>query len=304
MDFADYEVAPLTPDILTTYYDNRTAESQHILDELLDVHNIEPGLPSALGTWGRGSHAHGCQRSNALENLDVPRDYPHSGASMLTFAIGTHIHAVVQAAWHTALHPDEPCTGTVACPHGVQLEATVDNRPKGYDHSGHVDILWTPDRDTTEAVEIKSVSDYGYRLAIGKQMWGKKVAHGPKHEHVAQAGEYAYGAGADQVRLIYINKGKHDSITEWVIPIEDVMPLVVADLEQQEETRELVQDKGMLPPRWQVEHGYIDDVPQHVSVTGKWGDPFFCSGCAWNDLCPTLPTAAVPLGAAGIEVPS
>jgi hypothetical protein len=203
---------------------------------------------------------------------------------------------VIQTAWHTFGHTDASCTGEPDCPHSNwTIEKTVDLRP-GHDVSGHIDLY---DGTEDQPIEIKGKSDFGYVKAVGM---GRRQAEGPEVGEVVQAGIYAYGAGAESLRMLYTNKGKHDSFAEWVIPMEIVEPLVVDELRVMGRTREQVWDEGMLPPRWQAEIGMIEAPGLHVTVTGKWPKPFFCGGCPWNKTCRDLPTEAVPLSRVGIEL--
>lgn len=291
-----FEVATWIPTELDFYYAHRTEASQRQLQQIVALHETEDEhLPSALGTWGRGSHAYSCQRQNAFDNLQVPADYPFTGSNYLTFGIGTFIHGVLQVAHHLYRHTSTPCTGEITCPHSdALLEHTVDLRPKGWDHSGRIDMFEQADGIP---VELKSTSDFGFKKATGKP------GQGPSMEHLVQPATYALGLDAEWLQISYVNKGKHDAFATWLIPMEVAEPFALDELRTMERSRELVHEDGMLPPRWQAKHGFIDKVPAHVRDTGKWGNPFFCSGCRWNGLCSDLPTDAVPLDVLGIDGP-
>lgn len=296
-----FQVPEQTPEALDYWHTHKDAASQAMITALLEIEKLDDHLPSALGTWGRGSHAYSCTRQNALENLRADPDYPRSGATMLTFGIGNFIHAHIQVAWHRWHHHETPCTGRQDCPHSnILIEPTVDLRPMGHDVSGHIDMLrMAPDTDTIP-FEIKSVSEYAFNKATGRGR--SKACEGPKLDHVVQAGIYASGVGADDLRIIYVNKGKHDNFAEWQIPLDEVMPFIEGEIRLMARTAEVVAG-GELPPRYQSEFGSIASVPPHISVSGKWGKPFFCSGCQFNKTCSDLPSGAVPLESVGLSAP-
>jgi hypothetical protein len=288
-------------------------EHQGIAGPMFDMLSGERvDLPTAAGTAQRGSESLHCVRAVALRVMGAVPDFEIGGKSLAAFEVGTIWHEVIQRVLRDS--------------YGAELEVTVDLRPR-WDCSLHADAVYEADTGALRVVEIKSKAEYAYKLfALGtKKPFPREADYGaepmgPEAADLVQAGKSAIGIGADEVHILYANKNKSHEITEWIIGVDDPIPyldgqtitdLAVADLNLQ--TGALADlEAGFLPVRFQPEPdprswkkdwegGVIHNPPQHFQVTGRWGTPFRCSGCAFNLTCRRLPADAVPLEIAGIK---
>lgn len=290
-DLSQFLVEHEITDALDAWWANLSEQSQSIITELTELDELDDHLPTAAGTFGRASSARGCVRQIAFAGLDVPRTDSDAPAYRMNLKQGDLVHAYIQTGFHYLNHTDEPCTGRADCPHSaIEVETTVDLRPLGFDVSCHADMV-LPVGGERIPYEIKSSSAWKFDHCVGK--WGKGGA-GPVLDHAVQAGISALGCGADEVRLLYVNKGQANKFAQWNIPWSAIEDEVMADLEVQERTR-LTAQGGTLPARWAPEFGVIEKPGKHFNETGRWPKPFVCGGCDWNRLCRALPSSEVPL---------
>ena len=153
----------------------------------LSKYNEEGPKPTALGTRMRVSDAGSCERQRWYKGMDFDESEAPDLQTLLAFHVGNSIHDFVQEAFQR-----QAVMGGVS----VDCEVPVDCRSLGVDLSGSADLVVTYSDGHKVVVEFKSASAYGSKLA--------KVA--PKREHVAQAGLYARGLGANGVMIVYVAK--------------------------------------------------------------------------------------------------
>ena len=153
----------------------------------LNKYNEEGAKPTALGTRLRVSDAGSCERQRWYKGMGFDESEVPDMQTLLAFHVGNAIHDFVQEAFQR-----QAVMGGVS----VDVEVPVDCRPLGVDMSGSADLVVTYSDGHKVVVEFKSASAYGSKLA--------KVE--PKREHVAQAGLYARGLGADEILIVYVAK--------------------------------------------------------------------------------------------------
>lgn len=153
----------------------------------LNKYNQEGSKPTALGTRLRVSDAGSCERQRWYKGMGFDESEVPDMQTLLAFHVGNAIHDFVQEAFVR-----QAKAGGVS----VELEVPVDCRPLGVDMSGSADLVVTYQDGHKIVVEFKSASAYGSKLA----------REAPKREHVAQAGLYARGVGADEIMIVYVAK--------------------------------------------------------------------------------------------------
>ena len=153
----------------------------------LSKYNEEGPKPTALGTVHRVSDAGICERQRWYKAAGFDESEAPDVGTLLAFHVGNSIHDFVQEAFVR-----QSVVGGVS----VEVEVPVDCRGLGVDLSGSADLVVTYEDGHKVVVEFKSASAYGSKLAQDE----------PKREHVAQAGLYARGLGADAVTIVYIAK--------------------------------------------------------------------------------------------------
>lgn len=153
----------------------------------LNKYNEEGPKPTALGTRMRVSDAGTCERQRWYKAMGFDESETPDMQTLLAFHVGNSIHDFVQEAFER-----QAVMGGVS----VDVEVPVDCRPLGADLSGSADLVVTYSDGHKVVVEFKSASAYGSKLASQQ----------PKREHVAQAGLYARGLGANAIMICYVAK--------------------------------------------------------------------------------------------------
>jgi len=265
-----------------------------LYDWLTAQREAEGERPTADGTRLRGSWAGECDRKIAFHVLNVEPDHQPDGATLAAFAVGQQWHETIQHAWIDA--------------YGGQQEVKVTLRNQGFDLSGHADLVYTDDFDRKIVGEIKSISSFGYALAVtGLPPRPKKTDRpgpcGPKYEHLLQAAIYATAADADAVHLIYVNKDKLGEVAEWLISLDFTLPaygkslreMAQAELLRMQDILRMLDEDGLLPERHIPGFGFVQSPPRHHTDGGR-GDPWQCRYCPFNRKCRELPSGPTPLG--------
>jgi len=153
----------------------------------LSKYNEAGDKPTAFGTTMRVSDAGSCERQRWYKGMGFDQSETPDMQTLLAFHVGDSIHEFVQEAFQR-----QAVMGGVS----VDVEVPVDCRQLGVDLSGTADLVVTYEDGHKVVVEFKSASAYGSKLA----------KEAPKREHVAQAGLYARGLGADEIMIVYIAK--------------------------------------------------------------------------------------------------
>jgi hypothetical protein len=269
-----------------------------LIDEDLKADPVFGPKPTADGTRFRASEALMCARQIGFRVIDYPEDLEIPAEVLLTFDVGNRFHERIQGIIERRL--------------GGKSEVVASHMPD-YEVSAHIDSLYSLDElggftrvfdenGTLVAVEIKTVSGYGYLVATGLRKSDEGA--GPKPEHVAQAalGACAPNIWAQYIHLIYIDKDRQ-GIAEWILDMDEVLPgekygdmsprdLALAELERSRGIGARLDD-GKLPARFIPGYGRVEDPPPAGSPSSV--QPWNCKYCRWQPTCKDLPSAPIPL---------
>ena len=156
------------------------------------------------------------------------------------------------------------------------------------------DLKYPAEDGQVVCAEIKSVSDFAYKLATGAKLksngqWNKKdqVAEGPKREHILQVGISAKSIGAAYLCIVYTRKtaAKDEPIiAEWRFKINELSDKIDAEIERLKGIVQLVIN-GQLPPREYEGESIYEPLKK------RWP----CSYCSYLTACSKLETGIVPL---------
>lgn len=250
--------------------------------------------PTADGTMFRASEALNCSRAIGFRVADIPEFVSVPPEVMLTFDVGNRFHERIQ--------------GILARQIGAVAEFVATYVPE-YSMSAHVDAVYGLDEEmkftgtsvgaNRVAVEIKTVSGYGWLLATG----GRKSDEGPgpKAEHIAQVAiaANAPNVGAQFIHLIYIDKDKQ-GIAEWFLDMDEQLParyenatpreLARVELERSVGIARRLED-GMLPTRYIPGYGRVETPPAADTRLEPWN----CRYCRWQPICAKLISMPVEL---------
>lgn len=245
-----------------------------LIEHLQSARNVRGGrtqmLPDGV-LYASASSAGGCARAIALRVAKLEQTDPPTPDSLVNFYIGDAVHDVVQRAivekWPNATTEDG----------GVIGDFLV----------GHSDILYSAEDNERVVCEVKSTSDFGFKLATGVKLksngqWNKKdqQAEGPKREHKLQAGIYAVMHDAKYIAIVYVRKtaAKDEPILwEWRFTTESLKDATEAEIERLRGIVESVRG-GLLPDR--EFNGEIIANPKSVR--------FPCGYCGYKKACISL----------------
>ncbi len=253
----------------------------------LAKYNEDGPKPTALGTKMRVSDAGSCERQRWYKGMGFDESETPDMQTLLAFHVGNSIHDFVQEAFER-----QAVMGGVS----VDCEVPVDCRPLGADLSGSADLVVTYSDGHKVVLEFKSASAYGSKLA----------KEAPKREHVAQAGLYARGLGADEIMIVYVAKETsfrdkvragdvythHYALNDEVFENETVNDVVEFELKRFRRV-EACLDAGILPHPIVFDEGdeqiglsrlkTVEDVGPfgRASKHTHWE----CRYCLYNSLC-------------------
>lgn len=273
--------APLEEGILTP-----------LINEWLATQNDEEGpLATADGTRLRASFAGNCSRQIGFEVLGVPRYEPIPPETLMAFNVGNRFHAVVQEILVDQLD--------------AEIEVIATWKPE-HDLSCHADAVYEFEGRRV-AVEIKTISGYGFDLAVGNKVSDDQ--YGPKPDQLTQGTMSALAPNVEAtfVHMIYINKDK-GTIAEWMIGVDDVLPyhygamapesstitprlMVMNEIQRMTGIVENRIDQGMLPARVVPGYGKVGNPPSR----NERGDPWNCRYCGWQGYCVQMPAEPTPI---------
>jgi hypothetical protein len=250
-----------------------------VIESLVAKRDQREGRESVLdGLHARVSSAGKCARAIGLSISGLEASDPISSESLMNFAIGDFVHDVVQSAI-VSKWPDAQLetVGTI----GDYLE-------------GHSDVLYSAEDGQRVVLEIKSIADFGFKLATGVKLksngqWNKKdqVAEGPKRDHLSQAAIYGVMHGAAYISIVYVRKtaAKDEPITwEWRYEMSALRGMADVEIQRLKQIVELVRDNRM--PDREYEGKIIDPL-----TTKK----FPCSYCSYRSACVRLGVGEVQI---------
>ena len=254
------------------------------IEEILFRHLVserekEERAPSLLAgvPHANASSAGGCARAIGFRVAGIEPSVPLTGDALFNFSVGDAIHHTIQTAMLASI------PGAAKEINGV-IEDFITCR---------ADLKY-PAKDGMVCTEIKSVSDFAFKLATGAKLksngqWNKKdqKAEGPKREHILQVGISAKSIGATYLCIVYTRKtaAKDEPIiAEWRFRINDLDGKIDAEIIRLKEIVRLVVE-GKLPPR-EYEGSTIFE-----PLKTRWP----CSYCGYLTACSKIESGTVPL---------
>lgn len=219
-------------------------------------------VPSSTAMRAFASEAGSCDRRLHYRlkrhgTLD-PDTEPDEVTSTVAFHIGNNIHDEWQAMM-TCLYPNN-FTGEVKWRYPLEPAIPI--------VSGRCDGLYTDEAGNVIALEIKTISSWGYKKAIS--------ANTPRPDHAAQAALSQYSLKADLVQIVYICKEWVDPgkpcITIWTYPVADSVS--IAELNRMARILRGVQAGRAAPPR----------MARGIPITNILKDDE-CKFCPFTDFC-------------------
>lgn len=281
----DYRWPVVEPEVVDSY-----------VRELVEREARDGEKPTAFPTPFRASSSHFCGRSLVYRALKVAVDTPHDAGSLGIMDLGTLAHNGMQEAVQRR-YPDAE----------IEVRFTI-----GSLVSGHADIF-IPSR--SEVLELKTVGRYAYEEAMGVkhprvgQRSERYSPKGPKLSHITQAGLEAWGLGATNVRIGYINKESVSPalatrlgltsldrfMAEWVIPEAVWRPLAQQELNRLADLKAYV-DAGFIPERVGVNDTAQQVIlnPEALDKDRNYKASWSCRGyCQFRESCVVDGPAAV-----------
>jgi hypothetical protein len=247
--------------------------------------------PTAANTLLRCSDAGSCERQRGFNAILAKPTERRSAETLMAFELGNAIHDSLQAMMLELEDFDTQVEVPVDLSNMVSLSGSCDA------------FMVNKETGKSFVVEIKTMSGFG----------AVRTFHGsPKREHVAQAGLYAEGLGADGILIVYVAKEaayrktggvRPGEIAQWYYEMdEEVYPdTSVRDVVDEELVRfqrvQIALENQMLP----VPIAYSDDsVDFIVDFPGPFGEPskhhhWECRYCVYNSACVQVGPNAVPL---------
>lgn len=251
-----------------------------LFQHLTNVRNQEGRAPSLLADkpHANASSAGGCARAIGFRVAGVESSNPITGDALFNFSIGDAIHDTIQTAMLTAIPGAEKEINGV-------IEDFITCR---------ADLKYPAEDGEMVCTEIKSVSDFAYKIATGAKLksngqWNKKdqKAEGPKREHILQVGISAKSIGAAYLCIIYTRKtaAKDEPvIAEWRFKINELDDKINDEITRLKEIVRLVIN-GQLPPREYEGDTIFEPLKQ------RWP----CSYCGYLTACSKMESGVIPL---------
>lgn len=241
-----------------------------------DAEEREPSLVSGL--HANASSAGACARQIAFRVSGVAASNPITPDALFNFGIGDAVHDKIQCAILAA----EP-----------QAEAEIKGVIEDF-ITCRADLKYPAEDSKTVCCEIKSVSDFGFKLATGAKLksngqWNKKdqQAEGPKRENILQVGITAKSIGAEYLAIIYARKtaAKDEPIMwEWRYTVSEKENEIQGEIERLRTIVEMVKTNRMPDREYQ---GQIIENPKNT----RWP----CGYCSYRDACIQLGAGEVAI---------
>ncbi len=234
----------------------------------------EPSL--VKGLHANASSAGACARQIAFRISGLAPSNPITSDALFNFSIGDAIHEIIQTAMlyriPTAVDEVKGAIDVITC---------------------RADLLYPAEDHKLVCCEIKSVSDFAFKLATGAKLksngqWNKKdqVGEGPKPENILQVGISAKAIGADYVTIIYVRKTatKGEPIcAEWRFAMSDIEDKVDAEISRL---------KAIVG---QVEGSEMPDREYQGQIIDPKAKKYPCTYCSYADACIKLGPGVVKI---------
>jgi len=251
-----------------------------LFEFLVKEREAEERAPSLLvdKLHANASSAGACARQISFRVLGVESSNPITGDALFNFYLGDAVHDKIQTAMLTKIpNAEKELSGVVA--DFITCRA---------------DLKYPAEDGKMICNEIKSVSDFAFKLATGKKLksngqWNKKdqVAEGPKREHILQVGISAKAIDCDYLAITYARKtaAKDEPIIhEWRFKVSDFEQEIQAEIERLKRII-LIAIEGKLAEREYEGVTLVDPTKT------RWP----CSYCGYLDTCAKLGSGVVPL---------
>ena len=241
-----------------------------VFDHLAAERAAEERQPSLLAgkLHANASSAGACARQIAFRVSGVAASNPITGDSLFNFAVGDAIHDQIQNAILAKVPGAEKEVSGV-------IEDFITCR---------ADLKYPAEDGKTVCGEIKSVSDFAFKLATGAKLksngqWNKKdqQAEGVKKEHLLQVGISAKSNGADYLSIVYSRKTATKGepvMKEWRYSLHEVWDAVESEIGR---LRTIV---NMIRAHVMPDREYNGEIIENPAKT-KWP----CSYCGFRDAC-------------------
>jgi len=245
-----------------------------LFEHLVAERDQRERAPSLLADQlhANASSAGGCARAIGFRVLGVEASSPMTGDSLFNFYVGDAIHDKIQAAMLAKIPDAEKEVNGV-------IEDFITCR---------ADLKYPSDDSKSVCCEIKSTSDFGFKLATGDRLksngrWNKKdqKAEGPKPEHVLQVGISAKSINCDYLCIVYARKTATKDeriIAEWRFKVSDFEEEIQREIARLKAIVTLARE-GKIPEREYC--GAIIRDPLKEVPYSKWP----CGYCSFIETC-------------------
>lgn len=233
-------------------------------------------LPDKL--HANASSAGACARQVAFRVAGTEASNPITGDALFNFYLGDAIHDKIQTALLAKIPDAQKEVNGV-----IEDFITV-----------RADLLYPAEDGLMVCTEIKSVSDFAFKLITGKKLksngqWNKKdqQAEGPKRENILQVGISARALGASYIGIVYARKtaAKDEPIiAEYRFRINELDGKIDEEIKRLKTIVQYVEN-GLLPPR-EFEGVELENVEKI-----KWP----CAYCSFLDKCSKLGAGVVQI---------
>lgn len=225
------------------------AVQEIVFEHLAAEREGEERKPSLLAgkLHANASSAGACARAIGFRVAGLVPSNPVTGDALFNFSIGDAIHDKIQAAILAKIPDAEK-----------EVSGVIENFI-----TCRADLKYPAEDSSAVCCEIKSVSDFAFKLATGAKLksngqWNKKdqQAEGPKREHLLQVGISAKSIGADYLSIVYSRKtaAKGEPIMrEWRYNILEVWDAIHDEIERLRNIVESIEARVMPDREYQGE---------------------------------------------------
>lgn len=251
-----------------------------LFEYLVKERETEERAPSLLAgkLHANASSAGACSRQIGFRVLGIEASNPITGDALFNFSVGDAIHDQIQTAI-LAKVPDAE----------KELNGVVEDFI-----TCRADLKYPSEDSKSVCCEIKSVSDFAFKLATGAKLksngqWNKKdqQGDGPKPEHLLQVGISAKSLDCDYLCIVYARKTAAKGepiIAEWRFRINELSDKIEAEIKRLKLIVAMAENRQLPPREYQGETIYDP-------AKTKWP----CSYCGYLDTCTKMGAGVIPL---------